>query len=102
MNLLSWMRYCRERCSERHTADELNYGDQFAWIDDGEEGDCSNCNPWRCVDCCDGFGISCGKNDNLFYYIPDPYDESDCCGRKDWKQMIKWLPSPYGEQLKLF
>ena len=36
------------------------------------------------------------------YYIPDPYDDSECCGRKDWEEMIKHLPSPYGKQLELF
>ena len=102
MTLLNWMKYCRDRLSDKYTADELNYGEQFRWIDEGEEGDCSNCNPWYCVECCDGFGMSCGKNDKLRYYTPDPYDSSDYYGRKDWLLMIKDLPSPDGVRLSLF
>lgn len=102
MTLLNWMRYCRERILENNTADEINYGEQFRWLREGEEGDCANCNPWYCISCCDGFGLSCGRNKVLWYYIPDPYDRSDCLGSKDWKDMIKDLPSPDGVQLSLF
>lgn len=109
MNLLSWMRYCRERICETRTADEINYAPDLRWIDEGnwEESVCNKgCNPWHCENCCDGFGMACGfimtNGVPIDYYIPDPYSESDCCGRKDWEEMVKHLPSPYGKQLKLF
>lgn len=109
MNLLNWMRYCRERVCELHTADKINYSPEFRWLDEGnwEESECNKgCNPWHCENCCDGFGMACGfimnNGEPIYYYIPDPYYEGDECGRKDWEEMVKHLPSPYGKQLELF
>ena len=109
MTLLNWVIYCRDRLGETHTADELNFAPEFRFLDEGcyEDYVCNKgCNPWHCENCCDGFGMSCGfvmKNgEPIYYYIPDPFDDNECLGRKDWEEMIKHLPSPYGKQLELF
>ena len=88
MSLLAWLAYCR--------------GDES--LAKAEQNDFNKpcitthkCNPWKCANYTDGFGLACNDEYRIGpYYTPYPYE------KEDFDRMIKQIGLPQYEQQNLF